>query len=107
MKRRLKQNKARNPNARNDKENETPKIKRKPGAWDPDYDYDDADVQRIVQVRPGVKKMYLTEDTYYLRIMPGFENESDYQESDYQDTDYQESDYYKDNYKNDESLYRE
>ena len=51
--------------------------------------------------------MYLTEDTYYLRIMPGFENESDYQESDYQETDYQESDYYKDNYKNDESLYRE
>ena len=38
----------------NNEEDTSPKITRNPVPWDEDYDYDDADLQRTVNLRNGV-----------------------------------------------------
>ena len=52
----------------NNEEDPSPKITRKPVPWDEDYDYDDTDQQRTVNLGDGVFKQYLNDDIYYLRF---------------------------------------
>ena len=82
----------------NNEEDISPKITRKPVPWDEDYDYDDADLQRIVNLGNGVFKQYLNEDTYYLRFKGGRQVNRSQNTNDYGDKeDYYKDDYYKDN----------
>ena len=84
-------------------QNTDTKLKRKPGAWDEDYDYDDLNQQRKVRIRPGVHKEYLNDATYYLKFASWAKKDENGDGSNNQDEDYykdnyqEEGDYYKDN----------
>ena len=81
----------------NNEEDPSNKITRKPRAWDEDYDYDDPDQQRTVNLGNGVFKEYLTDTTYYLKFRKGEQDNRSQNSNDYGD----DEDYYKDNYNND------
>ena len=70
------------------------KITRKPGAWDEDYDYDDPDQQRTVNLGNGVFKEYLNDATYYLKFTRRPKSNKSQEEN---DDDYDDEDYDKDN----------
>ena len=72
-------------------------LKRKPGAWDEDYDYDDPDQQRMVQIRPGVFKEYMSDGIYELKIAHWAKRkETGENPNNYQDDS--EENYYSENY---------
>ena len=71
---------------------------------DEDYDYDDPDLQRTVNLGDGVFKQYLNEDTYYLRFKGERQDNRSQNSNDYSDVeDYYKDDYYKDNGSQDSS----
>merc|ERR1712012_317630 len=91
----------------------TPDIKRRPGKkFDPYYDYDDPDVQRIERLPNGDIKEWLNETTYEIRERGGgrivkesngyINGENDY--SDESDSASGDDDYYKDNDPNEENV---
>jgi len=91
----------------------TPDIKRRPGTkFDPYYDYDDPDVQRIYRLPNGDTKEWLNETTYEIRERGGrrivkesngsVNGENDY--SDENDSASGDDNYYKDNDLNEENV---
>ena len=76
---------------------ELQKIQRRPWAFDDNYDYDDPDQQRTVNLGNGVFKEYMNEGTYELKFTGRAKRIMEGQQDDYYQED-SEDNYYAENY---------